>query len=233
MDLIENLQIEPINYWYYRYKFIQIYSALRRFRPGLSSLADIGAGSAVFSRELVNRLPNLSVNAVDPFYSVSDLRKEISGIVFSTKLKENDFEVFLLTDVLEHVERDCLFLKEHVDLAKEGALFIITVPAMPKLWSGHDVYLKHYRRYSRDSLTETIEQANLSLKKINYLYSTVYPIIRIKRILDRHKTRSNLQDLPPLLNSILRRAIMLDRLFSPWAWWGVSLIAVAEKKSSE
>jgi hypothetical protein len=233
MDLNESLSINPIDYWYYRYKYKHIYRAIEKYKPRLKSLADIGAGSAVFSKELVKSFPNLMVKAVDPNYTKTELDARSQGIEFSIQLNQDDCDAFLFTDVLEHIENDESFLEEYVSRAKDGSIFVITVPAMPTLWSGHDEYLKHFRRYTRNSLVTTIENTNLEILQMNFLYSTIFPLIRLKRLFTKTKKQSDLQDLPKYLNTLLRKLINLDLAFAPWAWWGVSLIAIAEKKTCE
>lgn len=233
MDLNENLSIPPIDYWYYRYKFFHIFGAIKKFKPEVTSLADIGAGSAVFSKELVSRFPSLRVTAVDPYYSQSELKLSSTKITFSTNLNNGAYQVFLFTDVLEHIEFDQEFLTKYVDLADYGSLFIITVPSSPKLWSGHDEYLNHYRRYTRKSLTKTIKNAGLEIHQTKFLYSSIYPIIRVKRAFERNKKSSDLRDLPKVLNNLFTEIIKLDCSFAPWAWWGVSLLVIAEKTSIE
>ena len=60
-------------------------------------------------------------------------------------------DVFVLTDVLEHVDEDRVLVERLVGAAKVGAFFIITVPANERLWTEHDVSHGHFRRYSMDS----------------------------------------------------------------------------------
>jgi 2-polyprenyl-3-methyl-5-hydroxy-6-metoxy-1,4-benzoquinol methylase len=78
-------------------------------------------------------------------------------------LASGRYNLVLLMDVLEHVQEDNKFLAEIVDgyLAKGGNL-IITVPAFPFLYSRHDVYLAHYRRYGRRQLVRLIKDSNCS-----------------------------------------------------------------------
>ena len=54
----------------------------------------------------------------------------------------------LLMDVIEHIEDDVGLVGEYVNKVAPGTQFIATVPAFMWLWSGHDVFLEHVRRYT-------------------------------------------------------------------------------------
>ena len=63
-----------------------------------------------------------------------------------------DVRMVLLMDVLEHVPDDVGLLGSLARAAVPGTYFLITVPADPRLWSGHDVAFGHYRRYEPQGL---------------------------------------------------------------------------------
>jgi hypothetical protein len=45
---------------------------------------------------------------------------------------------------------------------------LIYVPAFPMLWTTVDTQLRHYRRYTRKTLSEVIQRANLVVDDIRY-----------------------------------------------------------------
>ena len=45
---------------------------------------------------------------------------------------------------------------------------IITVPAFMSLWSGHDVFLEHKRRYTLPELKQKLVSAGFQIEKISY-----------------------------------------------------------------
>ena len=59
-----------------------------------------------------------------------------------------------LLDVLEHQEDDAQFIGGLVAKMEPGSVLLLTVPALPKLWSPWDEALGHYRRYTRSSLLD-------------------------------------------------------------------------------
>jgi hypothetical protein len=65
MDLIESGILNPIDYWYYRHKFWFIKKSRFWGSQRDNLLVDIGAGSALFSKELVRIKKIKSAVAID------------------------------------------------------------------------------------------------------------------------------------------------------------------------
>ena len=57
------------------------------------------------------------------------------------------FELVVMTDVLEHLDRDEETLTVLRQRLKPGGWLLATVPAFPFLWSAHDATHRHQRRY--------------------------------------------------------------------------------------
>ena len=227
MDLIENELKDPIKHWYYRHKFWFVrHSKLWKLSADYS-LVDIGAGSALFSKELLRQGIVNNVVAVDTGYQ-NDLAKQ-NGILYCRSTNYSGFSHFLLTDVLEHIEDDKTFLTHIVTEAEINSAFLITVPAMMSLWSGHDIYLKHYKRYTKRELVTLVEKSGLKVHSARYTYSTVFPVAFIQRkIQGKQMINSHLKEDGFLLSSLLRIALLPDRWlgFIPF---GVSIFLEATK----
>ena len=52
-------------------------------------------------------------------------------------------------DVLEHIRDDYSALKEWKKVLNPNGIILISVPAFQHLWSHHDKFLGHYRRYNK------------------------------------------------------------------------------------
>ena len=77
-----------------------------------------------------------------------------------------------------------VFLQNVVDgYMKKSSVILITVPAFNSLFSGHDNFLGHYRRYSRPALTALIHRCGLTEFKSGYAFSSLlWPRIFTKLI---------------------------------------------------
>src|SRR3546814_13128694 len=79
-------------------------------------------------------------------------------------------------DVLEHVEDDAGLLRTYLDKAPPQAQAVITVPAFQFLWSHHDVFLEHHRRYTLKTLSRVVERAGAVPLRMHYYYGTIFPL---------------------------------------------------------
>lgn len=150
---------------------------------GVIRVLDVGCGDGFICRELSRRSDVQVVDGVDVNLTekeVDALRRKDDKVYYYNAYRDlasGRYNLVLLMDVLEHVQEDNKFLAEIVDgyLAKGGNL-IITVPAFPFLYSRHDVYLAHYRRYGRRQLVRLIKDSNLFCVRSGYLFLSLLPI---------------------------------------------------------
>ena len=89
--------------------------------------------------------------------------------------------LYLLMDVLEHVEDDRAFLADLIVLARPGAHILITVPAGAELWSRHDVTAGHLRRYDLDAFVSLWRGQDAAPRLVTFFNSRLYPLIRLAR----------------------------------------------------
>jgi 2-polyprenyl-3-methyl-5-hydroxy-6-metoxy-1,4-benzoquinol methylase len=228
MDLIESGVSDPIKHWYYLHKFWFIQKSRSWKSDQIIHLVDIGAGSALFSKELFRRGIVDKVVAVDTGYEkVVEVRE---GIIYCRSTDYSGFTHFLLTDVLEHVEEDGEFLASIVSQADSDAAFIISVPALMSLWSGHDVYLRHFRRYTKKQLQHVVEKSGLSEISVRYTYSTVFPIAYIQRKFAGNSSQNSQLKENAFLVGLMMRILLLPDRWIRFLPFGVSLVLEARKK---
>ncbi|KQT87224.1 methyltransferase [Methylobacterium sp. Leaf466] len=123
------------------------------------------------------------------------------------------YDLVALLDVLEHVEADEASLSAlGAKLAPEGRL-LVTVPAMPWLWSAHDVVHHHKRRYTRAGLGRTVAAAGLVVERSGYFNTALFPLAvasrAFKAILG---DRSGDDEMPsPPVNAVLKTVFAAER----------------------
>ena len=98
--------------------------------------------------------------------------------------------LYLMTDVLEHVPDDFLFLSTLLARCQRGALVLLTVPANDALWSRHDEVLGHHRRYQLHQLEVVWQGLPVTPLLLSYYNTRLYPVIRLIRGLNRFGRRS-------------------------------------------
>ncbi len=95
--------------------------------------------------------------------------------------------MFLLSDVLEHVEDDYAMLSALLAAARPGSHFLITVPADESLWSEHDESFGHYRRYDRRRLEGIWAGLPVTPLLISHFNARLLPAIRAIRAWSRRR----------------------------------------------
>jgi len=151
-----------------------------------------------------------------------------------TSFPANSFDLISLLDVLEHTD-DNKTLKEVCRLLHKDGFVIITVPALPLLWSKWDVVLHHKRRYTKKNLKQILEKNQLRILKISYMYSfLVLPVVIIriiKNLLFPKHYPSDFLFTFPLLDKILFQLARLEAIFirKGLVPFGLSLIVIARK----
>lgn len=206
MDLKEEdiLGADIGRHWYYRSKA----AALRRMVGPLAPqrLLDVGAGSGFFSRHLLVEGGARSALCVDLGYE-RDHEERLDGkpILFRRACGSTDCDLVLMMDVLEHVEDDVGLVRHYAAKVPSGAHFLVTVPAFRFLWSGHDVFLEHKRRYTLREIEKTLQDAGLAVVTGAYYFGFVFPLAAALRLAARAdtKARSSLSRHGALTNRLL------------------------------
>lgn len=94
------------------------------------------------------------------------------------KVKKGNATIILLNDVIEHIEDDQAFIREvsNSNFVNSETIFIITVPAFQSLFSAHDVFLEHYRRYHLSQLKTLLINSHFSIQSSGYFFfSLLFP----------------------------------------------------------
>ncbi len=180
-----------INYhWYYRSKA----NALLKLTKGIkkSIIIDIGAGSGYFSRYLLRNTSANEAWCVDINYDTEyDCFEIYKPMYFRKKIDYISADLVLVMDVLEHVDNDVALLCDYISKVPRGTTFVISVPAFSFLWSSHDVFLEHKRRYSLSELEHTVRESGLHVKFSSYYYAAVFPIAAISRLAGKFNATDN------------------------------------------
>ncbi len=146
------------------------------------------------------------------------------------------FDVVVAFDVIEHVEKDVESLASLGKQLAPGGRLVMTVPALPWLWSKHDETHHHYRRYTRKVLNDTLIKAGLQPVRISYFNTLLFPLIAGLRLTRKaFGLKEQADDAMPssITNRILKAVFgfesnFIGRIPMPI---GVSLLAVARRSS--
>lgn len=157
-------------FWLENLKLADRYNSwiLSQMLPHLgNAVLEIGCGNGNFTMLLAEKCSRVVAVDIDEEYvRVTKTRvNQRSGVEVlaadATQFKwHQPFDNVVLLDVLEHIENDVEMLARLRDSLKPGGKIIIKVPALNCLYSAMDRSIGHYRRYNKQTLSNTLTQAN-------------------------------------------------------------------------
>lgn len=146
------------------------------------------------------------------------------------------FDAAFAFDVLEHIDDPPSALRQlHAWLAP-GAPLVVTVPAHPWMFGGHDAYLHHLRRYTRRELAQHLEDGRFVVEQLTPINAALFPAAVAARGLElgrglvgprRPPAARGMTEPPRLLNELLARVFGAERRVLRVLPTGLSLLAVA------
>jgi len=143
-------------------------------KPAPGDILDIGCGDLYVSKNVADYFSGSSIVSVDTAYENVFNLGRIQAVNSLDKVPCRIYSLILLLDVLEHVEDDMGFLQNLVNqYSSPETFFLITVPLHPFLFSEHDIYLRHKRRYSYSELLFKIQGAGLKIVDSGNLFSSL------------------------------------------------------------
>src|SRR5436190_635555 len=165
-----------------------IHKELRQLHNPLTIL-DAGAGFGQYSFWMQKHFKNCTIIAVDvkeeqvadcnTFFKktgANNVHFEVGDL--TTFKKENNFDLVLCVDVMEHIEQDVPVLKNYCASLKQGGMLLISTPSDK---GGSDVHEEtgesfieeHVRNgYNVDEMKNKLKEAGFSKSEIKYSYGT-------------------------------------------------------------
>lgn len=156
---------------------------------------DVGCGDSYVVESLAQQQPGARFYAVDSAFTpelIAHFSPRLpSNVALFSALDEVPADgrasLVLLMDVMEHVEDDRGLL--HTLLGRSffssATRLLITVPSYPGLWSAHDRFLGHYRRYTRRSLQAVLHGVGLDALEAGYFFFSLLPTRVLEMLKDR------------------------------------------------
>lgn len=195
MDLRERGGASPRHPWEIaRARFVLETLAGSGALRGAPRILDAGAGDAFVAGLLAEKAPGARVVAWDAHFTDQDLASLAgTGLEAVREEPRGPFDAVLLLDVLEHVEDDHGFLARIVAAGAHEAVFLVTVPAWPQLFSQHDVALRHFRRYTPKACRALLAGAGLEVTTSGGLFHALLLLrgsaVFAQRLLQRRRER--------------------------------------------
>lgn len=238
---LEMAAMEELHWWFRgrRAIVLSLLDAFLRGRRNLS-VADLGCGTGHMLGAL-SRFGNVvgmerSAEAIE-LAAAKNVAKVFTGhLPDAVPFQEESFDVIVLLDVLEHIERDHEAAAAARRLLRPGGILLATVPAIPSLYSARDAFHGHIRRYRKAELRECLASGDLEILFLSHYNAILFlpaALVRAaRRIAAVDRAEPDLSLPPRPVNTLF------GRLFGAERHWlgrkrtlpfGLSLVAVARR----
>lgn len=242
-EMYQHIQNVEQNHWWYVARRKIIFDWVLQTLAGYSApkILDIGCGTG-FNIEHLQAHGYKQVTGLD--FSVDALNfgrsrcltHQVCSDGTRPPFSGESFDVILALDLIEHLADDVQTLQELERLLKPNGSLIIFTPAFNFLWGLQDEVSHHYRRYTAGELRRKLSGIGLTIHKLTYANTFLFPLIWAGRVALR-LSGNNIQgtsenDLHPgWSNNLLQTIFALERplLRHVDLPVGVSLLCVATK----
>jgi len=192
-DLYEVMATIEDKFWWFVAKRRIIKSMIDRYGPNLDrhsqdpkpAMLDIGCGTGGLLRDMAAEYELLGLDSAEA------ARKACNERGFEAKscwlpddlpADQSAFDVCVMSDVLEHVEKDAESVQAAAKRLKPGGIMVCTVPAHMWLWTKRDEAHHHFRRYSKKQYQAIFADAGLEPVVVSWYMSHLMPIMILQRI---------------------------------------------------
>lgn len=180
-------------HWWYRGRRRIVCQELANLCVGSGArVLDAGCGSGRLLDELggYGHVTGLDLNP----HAVEVARRRghadvVQGPVEQLPWPEATFDLVISLDMVEHTADDRVTLRELRRVAKPGGRFLMTVPAYDALWSTHDVFNNHHRRYDRAMVRALAAETGWSIERLTYFNALLLPPAALVRLAQRRRHR--------------------------------------------
>lgn len=231
-------ELEAIHWWFVSRRHLFL-GFLTQVSKG-SQVLDIGCSSGLMLQALQEK--GMQATGVDISQEAVHLcqKKGFTALCMdaaSLSFPDQSFDCILASDVLEHIEDDRQALSEWFRVLKPGGLLVLGVPAFSFLYSDHDVYNHHKRRYTSKQIKTLLQDQGFFLNKATYWSFILFFPIAFFRLcskfsfIKRVSSRYQLKKAPKSLNALFKAILYLENrwLQKHTLPVGVSVIALARK----
>jgi SAM-dependent methyltransferase len=230
------------SHWWYEGRRRLVTQILTDRLPVESRVLDVGCGTGDNLDTLEEASGGPAVGAEFSVYAVAHARLDSPRRVLVARaealpVRSMSVDLVASMDVIEHLDDDIVALREFRRALSPGGLLLLTVPAYQWLWSDHDDWAAHRRRYTSPRLVQTVESAGFVVLQTSYFNSFLLPpAVLLRRTPLRRLVRSSDDEVGTTNAAIARVMGSLSRS-ERWVLrrrrvpFGLSIVMLARRPS--
>jgi SAM-dependent methyltransferase len=228
-------------HWWHRARRAVLQTLIRGLAlPPAARILEIGAGTGG-NLQMLSQFGHVRAIELDDAALAIAIRKTGGRVDIQSgscpdriPFSSERFDLIVLLDVLEHIHDENATLAAVRGMLSSRGYVLLTVPAYRWLWSAHDEFLYHKRRYRKIELQRLVQAAGLATERITYFNTLLFPLAAAMRLTARMSAgaASHGRTIPPeplngLLGSVFAAERFLLRRFD--LPFGVSLLAILRR----
>lgn len=167
-------EIEDKSFWF-QHRNACIIDLVKKFPPrGKGPIFDVGGGNGFVAKGLTDA--GWDVVLVEPGSGGAQNAKKrglqhvICATTQSAGFRPGCIPAIGIFDVVEHIKNEETFLRHLYKLLEPGGMFYLTKPAFSFLWSRHNLYAKHFRRYRCKTLCHNLKNINFKRRFSSFFF---------------------------------------------------------------
>lgn len=213
---------------------------LQEFEPFLGNrVLEVGAGIGTFSNILLSLEKVEKLFLLEPTQELMEVLKKTFGdnpkiVLISSPaedisteyVRDMDIDTVIFVNVLEHIRDDVDIMKKFSEGLKHGSRILTFSPAFQLLYGHIDATAGHYRRYTKKSIRQKLEDAGLKVVRLRYfnLLGFFSWLLFVRLLSADDFNEGGLK----LYNSIIPFLQKMEKMIPPPI--GQSVIAIGEKE---
>lgn len=200
-------------HWWWRSREFLLRGEIERTarRGKIERILDVGCGDGLFF-DFLGRFGAVEGIEADERRVNDPLRRDQIRVMAIDRdfQAAEPYDLIVMLDVLEHIEDDTGVLSALRRSLTPGGRILLTVPALPILWSRHDEANGHYRRYTKATLRAALFHSGFQIEKVQYFFFwTIAPMLLRRLISPSGKGQAAVKDyavaVPPVpINNTLK-----------------------------
>ena len=181
----ESFLLEDKSYWF-RHRNKCLKHLVEQY-ANVGLFADIGGGNGYVSKGIqeIGKDTVLIEPGIKGCLNAKSrgLEKVVCARLEDITWSSNELQNAGAFDVIEHIEDDFAFLSTIQKAMAPGGKIFLTVPSFQHLWSNDDVYAGHFRRYTKESMSNLLVETGFKVLYSNYLFSVLhFPVLFFRTI---------------------------------------------------
>lgn len=203
-----------------------------------NKIVEVGAGAGSFASAIMDSNPDSQFTLIEPSNNMFALLKTtfennnnvsvINGFTFdlNKKIKNNSYDSYVYSNVLEHVEDDVKEMQLAYSKLKLGGHIITFSPALPFLLSDFDKSIGHYRRYTLNEMIHKMEEAGFEVVKAQYfdMFGIIPWFINFKVLKTKTMNPQAIKTYDTYFVPVLR---LLESILTPFV--GKNILVIGKK----